>query len=46
LLSTKVAALEESKDKVENLQSALKEVEKRANFLQKANEVYYRLLFL
>lgn len=40
LLSNKVTALEEAKDKVEFLQSTLKEVEKRANFLQKANEVF------
>ena len=38
-LSTKVAALEEAKDKVDALQASLKEVEKRSNFLQKANEV-------
>jgi len=40
LLTTKVTALEEAKDKVEFLQSTLQEVEKRANFLQKANEVF------
>jgi hypothetical protein len=45
-LSTKVAALEEAKDKVDALQASLKEVEKRADFLQKANEVRSFSFFL